>query len=1162
VSIHVALNHVTDYAYERPVSLGPQVVRLRPAPHTRTRILSYSMRIEPAGHFLNWQQDPQSNWLARAVFPQPTDRLRIEIDLVAEMSVFDPFDFFLEPQAEHVPFAYEDWQRDELAPFLVRAPATPAFAARLAAVPRDRVRTVDFLVGLNRAIHREVAYLIRLEPGVQTPETTLVGGSGSCRDSAWLLVQLLRHLGLAARFVSGYLIQLVPDVKPLEGPAGVDRDFTDLHAWCEVYLPGAGWIGLDPTSGLLAGEGHVPLACTPEPASAAPLTGLVEPAGCTFSHTMSVRRVHEAPRVTRPYDEAAWAAIDALGRRVDAALEAGDVRLTQGGEPTFVSVDDRDAPEWNTEALGERKRTLAASLLGRLAPGHGRGGLAHFGQGKWYPGEQLPRWSMNWFWRVDGEPIVADAAVLDTGPSEPEAAAPRGAPAAGEVEAARLLATGIAARLGIDPGLAFEAYEDPWHFLHRERALPVNVDPLDARLDDPMERDRLARVFDRGLGTPVGWVLPIAPDAAARRDPTARQPVQLWQSSAWPLRARRCYLTPGDSSIGYRLPLASLPWVEPTAFPWLHATDPSAPVAPLPPHADLLPQAGRRAVAARGTGAIAPTMPSSRAGAADAPRRQATAAAARGAAAGPQPIGRDAADGQGSAAGASYEGVARTALCVEPRAGRLHVFMPPAGDLDAYLQLVAAVEASARETGRRVIFEGYEPPRDARLAVLRVTPDPGVVEVNVAPSAGWDELVARTTSLYDAAHASGLTTDRFMLDGRHVGTGGGNHVVMGGATPADSPFLRRPDLLASLIAWWLAHPSLSYLFSGLFIGPTSQAPRIDEARHDAVRELEIAFAELARLQSQGPQACPPWLVDRLLRNLLVDVTGNTHRAEFCIDKLWSPDSTSGRLGLLELRGFEMPPHARMSLVQQLLLRALVARFWRAPLVPSRLPRWGTALHDRFMLPSFVREDLRAVVDDLREAGFAFEAGWFDPHWAFRFPLLGDLEAGGVRLELRMALEPWPVMGEEGAAGGTVRFVDSSLERIEVRATGLVAGRHAIACNGRTVPLAPVGADGAVAGGVRFRAWQPASCLHPTVGVHAPLTFDVIDLWNRRSIAGCQYHVAHPGGRNHTIFPVNAYEAEARRLARFFRMGHTPGPMDPTPLRIDPESPHTLDLRRA
>ncbi|GHT83711.1 IMP dehydrogenase [Betaproteobacteria bacterium] len=1104
MSIHVALSHITSYRYDRPISLGPQVVRLRPAPHSRTRILSYSLRVLPEKHFINWQQDPQSNYLARLVFPDKTTSLRIEVDLVAEMAVLNPFDFFLEPYAEKAPFRYEAWQAHELAPYQLKLPAMRRFAKYLDGIDRKPRRTVDFLVEINRGVYEHINYLIRLEPGVQSPEETLKKRSGSCRDSAWLLVQIMRHLGLAARFVSGYLIQLTADVKSLDGPSGPAADFTDLHAWCEVYLPGAGWVGLDPTSGLLAGEGHIPLACSPDPTSAAPITGALEACKTEFEHQMKVTRVWETPRVTKPYTEAQWGEIERLGRAVDVELFANDVRLTQGGEPTFVSVDDPDGEEWNTAAMGPDKRRLATALYQRLRTKYGAQGLVHFGQGKWYPGEQLPRWSLNCFWRRDGEPMWhrADLLADESHPS-----------GADEAAAARFL-RGVAETLGLEPSFVFPGYEDAFYYMWRERRLPVNVTPFDARLDDALERDRLRRVFERGLTQITGHVLPIA------RDPKSGA----WHSGEWFLRGGYCYLIPGDSAMGYRLPLDSQPWVGESDYPWIHQPDPFEPERPLPAAAILRRQLAPRTATTTAAKAAAP-------------------------ASAPQPF-------------ESASGVVRTAMCAEARNGTLYLFMPPLSSLEDYLEIVAAVEATAERLHQPVLLEGYEPPQDKRLQHFRITPDPGVIEVNIHPARNWDELVDQTTHLYEAAHFSRLTSEKFMVDGRHTGTGGGNHFVLGGATPADSPFLRRPDLLRSLISYWHNHPSLSYLFSGLFIGPTSQAPRIDEARNDAVAELELAFREMSRLTTAGTQNCSPWLVDRLLRNLLIDVSGNTHRAEFCIDKLYSPDGPAGRLGLLEMRAFEMPPHARMSLTQQLLLRALLARFWKTPYAPPRLVRWGTELHDRFLLPHFVWQDFADVIEDLQGAGYALESQWFAPHFEFRFPQYGDYVVKGMALELRAALEPWHVMGEEGSAGATVRHVDSSLERVQVKVRGMAPDRYVVTCNGVPLPLQPTGTVGEFVAGVRYRAWQPPSALHPTIGIDSPLTFDIIDTWNQKSLGGCQYHVTHPGGRSFDTFPVNAFEAESRRIARFFRIDHTPGQIALRDVRPPAEFPFTLDLRHA
>jgi uncharacterized protein (DUF2126 family) len=1094
MTIRVALHHRTRYAFDRPTTLGPHEIRLRPTPHCRTPIVSYSLKVEPDDHLLRWQQDVYGNHVARVIFPEPATELALTVDMVADLSVINPFDFFVEPYGERFPFQYPESLRAELTSYLATEPGGPLLAKWLAGFLAGGYatgeETVGFLVNLNRRLQREIAYLVRVEPGVQTPEDTLAFGSGSCRDSAWLLVQILRHLGLAARFVSGYLIQLAGDGD--DATDGPESDGADLHAWAEAYLPGAGWIGLDPTSGLLAGEGHIPVACSANTASAAPVIGTHSQTESRLEFEASVSRLREEPRTTSPYSEADWLDIDRLGQQVDEALRTEDIRLTQGGEPTFVSCDDVGGAAWNTAALSPDKWLLAQQLIWRLRDRFSRGGAVFYGQGKWYPGESAPRWALGLYWRKDGLPVWRDPALI-AGDSVSEPAT---------LERARGFAAGLGERLGIDPACVITAFEDPLAALREEAALPVNFDPLRVQLGNAEERARLAKLLASGLDRPAGLVLPLR----ACQRPDWHDAISEWQTSGWTLRRGELYLHPGDAPIGARLPLASLPEPAPGEIDFEFERDPYDVREAL--HDAHLAAEKRRHAKPGGTS----------------------------------------------------RKVVRTALCFEVREDRLHLFLPPLTRLEDFLNLVAAIELEAADHHLPVRLEGYGPPADRRLSVLQITPDPGVIEVNAHPAHSWNELVSITNGVYEEARRVRLGAEKFLLDGRHVGTGGGSHITLGGAAPADSPFLRRPDLLASLLVYWQNHPALSYLFAGRFVGPTSQAPRVDEAREDNLYELEIALQELAAECPQGTESARPWIVDRLLRNFLVDLTGNAHRAEFCIDKLYSPDSPTGRLGLVELRGFEMAPHPRMSLVQGLLVRALIARFWKTP-YGGKLARWGTQLHDRWMLPHFLEEDVRDVAAELRRAGWQFQDAWLEPLLEFRLPHIGAVAYEGVRLELRQAIEAWNVLGDEMGQGGTSRMVDSSVDRLQVKVQGMIGERHIVTCNGRPLPLHPTGVKAEFVAGVRFKAFDPPSARHPTIGVHAPLVFDLVDAWSGRSLGGCTFHVSTPSARPLADRPVNAKEAEARRAARFWPHGHTPGPMEIKPEPRNREFPYTLDLRR-
>ena len=1066
MSLKVVISHKTAYKYDRNISLSPHIIRLRPAPHSRTPIEAYSLKIKPEGHFLNWQQDPFGNYMARVVFPEKTKEFSIDVEIIADLITLNPFDFFVEESATNFPFEYKKELKKELKPYLKINEDGKLLKEFVQSINKNEKPIIDFLVEVNQKIYQYVNYTVRLETGVQTCKTTLEKELGSCRDSAWLFVQVLRHLGLAARFVSGYLVQLTADVKSLDGPSGPEEDFTDLHAWTEVYIPGAGWVGLDSTSGLFAGEGHIPLACTPHYDSAHAIEGFSDKCETEFFFENSVTRIFESPRVTKPYKEEQWNAIYDLGFKVDEDLIKNDVRLTMGGEPTFVSIDDMESAQWNTDADGPHKRELANNLSRRLLNTYSNGGLLHHAQGKWYPGEPLPRWQTTIFWRKDKKPVWENPELLaDMNKTYPYT-----------TEDAKEFISILSSVLGVSDENVIPAYEDPIYYIMKEAELPIDIDPLKFDLKDPLERRTIAEKLTKGLNNVVGYVLPINFEQKE------------WISSQWEFRRNHLFLGAGNSPLGLRLPLESL--IVKPAVELEESFEPDL-FASYPALGEYITSVQKRAKKMSKKTSIKNKS----------------------------------------------KVFVRTALSIEIRDEKLCIFLPPIDKSEVFLDLIASIEETAKRLDIAVIIEGYEPPHDLRTDRIKVTPDPGVIEVNLQPTSTWKDLSDNLLDLYEDARQCRLGTEKFMIDGRHTGTGGGNHVTIGAMEPSDSPLLRDPQLLRSLITFWQHHPGLSYLFSGAFIGPTSQAPRVDEGRAENLYELEIAF-------SQIPESgdVPFWLTDRLFRHMLTDITGNTHRSEFCIDKLYSPDSSTGRLGILELRAFDMPPHSQMALLQMLLVRALVSCFWKKP-YKHDLVRWGTRLHDKFLLEHYVKEDLRSVVQYLNDEGYEFKLDWFDPFFEFRFPLYGMTMIEGMPVEIRSAIEPWHVLGEESSSQGTARYVDSSVERLQIKIENFNEERYIVTCNGVQVPLSKTDVEGEFVSGVRYKAWQPWSALHPTIKVDTPLTFDIIDKWNTRSIGGFNYFVAHPGGRSYDSFPVNSYEAESRRINRYWDFNHSQGELE-------------------
>ncbi len=1031
MSTRIALTQRFAYRFSRPVQLSTHWLRLRPAPHTPCAIAAYSLRVEADPNWLNWLRDPFENHLGRLDIPEPTSKLAIEVELIADLEPVNPFDFLVEPFASKYPFDYPQQLRKELAPYLRVGKTGPRLTAWLDGLSPTAGYIIEQLEAINAQVAKSLAPTGPGRPGAVDVEAVLECGSGSAWELAWLLTLALRRLGLAARFTYGYRILL--------DPAG-QADKANNHAWSEVFLPGSGWVGLDPVAGLFTSEGHIPLASAPEPLRAVPIVGYRESCDETRNDEIRIRRLVPLPP-SWPYSESQWADIQGLGHRIDTALHGENIALSVARGLCFVSTRDADAPEWNLTSLGSGKRRAAEELLQRLWRRLAPGGVLHVGQGETYGGEALPRWNLSCFLRADGFPIWRNGDLLEWGKKSEGGVTSQDA---------KRLARALTEALGLSEEFVIPAYEDGLHELWMNRAL-VDYMPSTEELRDPQQRRNLASRLSSSQGEAVGYVLPL------RWDPTEER----WASGKWTFRRDGLYLTPGDSPIGYRLPLESLPVAD------------GAPVETEPERCQfedrpLLPDIHGELSARLTT--LSP---------ADAKLEAADATPVPGA------------------------GAPRTALCIEIRGGRLCIFMPPLTHLEHYLDLVAALETAAQALAAPVTFEGYEPPQDYRLRRLTLEPDAGILKVWLPEAPSWAQQLEVLNATYDEATQTGLQGERIMADGRRLPPGGGAELLLGGERPIDSPFLRRPELLRSLIVYWQQHPSLSYFFAGRSIGPGGDAPRPDEGRDESLYELAIALEHIPPGESHYP-----WIPDRLLRHLLADPAGNMRRAEIRVDQLYAPDRAGLRLGRAILRSFETPPDPKLAALQSLLVLGLLAYFDRQP-QKAKLTSWGAALQDRFMLPRLLWEDLCAVLQDLNATGYPFQSDWFEPFLALRFPLLGEVQLGDITIQLRSAHEPWPILAEQTTAAGVARFIDSANERLEVRVAGLTPSRYVLACNERRVPLQATGVRGEYVAGVRFKVANPPSTLHPTIRPVDALAFDLIDTWTGRTVGGCTYIPSRP-----------------------------------------------------